>query len=95
MRVYHKARTKHIRQITLKGDSHNNNKMERINGEIRDREKTMRGLKSTDTAHPKGLPDIPQLHKTTRSTKRQNTLRSMRNNHRRKKQMENPNTKCQ
>jgi len=41
--------TKHIRHITLKGD-HNNNKMERINGEIRDREKTMRGLKNTNTA---------------------------------------------
>jgi len=26
-----------------------NNKMERFNGEIRDREKTMRGLKRTDT----------------------------------------------
>jgi hypothetical protein len=25
-------------------------KMERMNGEIRDREKTMRGLKTTDTA---------------------------------------------
>jgi hypothetical protein len=35
------------RHITLRGD-HNNNKMERMNGEIRDREKTMRGLK-TDT----------------------------------------------
>ncbi|MGD0450970.1 MAG: IS6 family transposase [Candidatus Bathyarchaeia archaeon] len=42
-------RTKHIRHITLKGN-HNNNKMERMNGEIRDREKTMRGLKTTDTA---------------------------------------------
>jgi putative transposase len=41
-------RTEHIRHITLKGD-HNNNKMERMNGEIRDREKTMRGLKNTDT----------------------------------------------
>ena len=41
-------RTKHIRHITLKGD-HNNNKMERLNGEIRDREKTMRGLKKDDT----------------------------------------------
>lgn len=40
--------TKHIRHITLRGN-HNNNKMERINGEIRDREKTMRGLKKTDT----------------------------------------------
>ena len=42
-------RTEHVRHITLRGD-HNNNKMERINGEIRDREKTMRGLKTKDTA---------------------------------------------
>lgn len=40
--------TKHIRHIKLSGDIHNN-KMERMNGEIRDREKTMRGLKTTDT----------------------------------------------
>lgn len=39
---------KHIRHITLKGDR-NNNKMERLNGEIRDREKTMRGLKRRRT----------------------------------------------
>ena len=41
-------RTEHIRHIKLKGDM-NNNKMERLNGEIRDREKVMRGLKKTDT----------------------------------------------
>ncbi len=41
--------TKHIRKITLKGKVHNNNKMERLNGEIRDREKTMRGLKKKRT----------------------------------------------
>jgi transposase-like protein len=41
--------TKHIREIQLKGQVHNN-KMERMNGEIRDREKTMRGLKINDTA---------------------------------------------
>ena len=41
-------RTEHIRHITIKGDR-NNNKMERMNGEIRDREKTMRGLKTKDT----------------------------------------------
>ncbi len=41
-------RTQHIRHITLRGDN-NNNKMERMNGEIRDREKTMRGLKIKDT----------------------------------------------
>ena len=46
-------RTEHIRHITLRGD-HNNNKMERMNGEIRDREKTMRGLKKTDTDILKG-----------------------------------------
>jgi hypothetical protein len=40
--------TDHIRNITLKGDR-NNNKMERFNGEIRDREKTMRGIKTKDT----------------------------------------------
>jgi putative transposase len=40
--------TKHIRQIRLQGKIHNN-KMERLNGEIRDREKTMRGLKKRRT----------------------------------------------
>ena len=39
---------KHIRHIKLQGDM-NNNKMERINGEVRDREKTMIGLKINDT----------------------------------------------
>jgi transposase-like protein len=38
----------HIRHITLRGDR-NNNKMERMNGEVRDREKTMRGLKRKRT----------------------------------------------
>jgi putative transposase len=41
-------RTQHIRHITLKAD-HNNNKMERMNGEVRDREKVMRGLKTKET----------------------------------------------
>jgi transposase-like protein len=41
-------RTKHIRNIKFRGNR-NNNKMERFNGEVRDREKTMRGLKKTDT----------------------------------------------
>ena len=40
--------TKHIRQILLNGTIHNN-KMEGMNGEIRDREKTMRGLKRKRT----------------------------------------------
>jgi len=46
-------RTEHIRHIKIRGDK-NNNKMERLNGEIRDREKTMRGLKKNDTPILKG-----------------------------------------
>jgi len=38
----------HIRHISLKGDR-NNNKMERLNGEFRDREKVMRGVKKVDS----------------------------------------------
>jgi putative transposase len=41
-------KTNHVRHIHLKGDM-NNNKMERMNGEIRDREKVFRGLKRMDT----------------------------------------------
>jgi putative transposase len=59
LRVYHDAFvsewdrfedgwSEHDHKITLTG-SHNNNKMERFNGEVRDREKTMRGLKTKDT----------------------------------------------
>jgi transposase-like protein len=42
------SKTIHVRHIHLKGDM-NNNKMERLNGEIRDREKTFRGLKKEDS----------------------------------------------
>jgi transposase-like protein len=42
------TRTEHIQHIRLQGDN-NNNKMERMNGEVRDREKVMRGLKKKDT----------------------------------------------
>ena len=41
-------RTEHINAIHFRGDM-NNNKMERFNGELRDREKVMRGLKTKDT----------------------------------------------
>jgi len=46
-------RTEHVNAIKLSGNM-NNNKMERFNGEIRDREKTMRSLKKNDTAILKG-----------------------------------------
>ncbi len=45
--------SKHIRDIRLDGTVHNN-KMERLNGEVRDREKVVRGLKRTDTPILKG-----------------------------------------
>ena len=41
-------KSRHIRHIRLQGD-HNSNKMERLNGEVRDREKVMRGLKKMNT----------------------------------------------
>ena len=47
------TRTEHIKDIQFTGGIHNN-KMERLNGEIRDREKTMRGLKKKDTPILKG-----------------------------------------
>ncbi len=46
-------RTEHVNAIKLRGDM-NNNKMERFNGEVRDREKVMRGLKKDDTPILKG-----------------------------------------
>ena len=46
--------TNHVRHIHLKGDK-NNNKMERLNGEIRDREKVFRGLKKMDTPIIEGM----------------------------------------
>lgn len=42
------TRTERIRHITIRGDR-NNNKMERFNGEVRDREKVVRGIKKSDT----------------------------------------------
>ena len=41
-------RTIHIRNVHLQGDM-NNNQMERLNGEFRDREKVVRGIKKTDS----------------------------------------------
>ena len=48
------SKTNHVRHIHLQGDR-NNNKMERLNGEIRDREKVFRGLKKMDTAILDGM----------------------------------------
>jgi transposase-like protein len=64
LRSYHQAWKKeyqtkrsggpvHVKEISLAGRVHNN-KMERLNGEVRDREKTLRGLKSIDSPILKG-----------------------------------------
>ena len=42
------TRTEHIQEIRMAGKVHNN-KMERMNGELRDRERVMRTLEKTDT----------------------------------------------
>jgi transposase-like protein len=48
------TRTEHIREISFDGVRHNN-KMERMNGELRQREKVMRNLKKPDTAILDGM----------------------------------------
>ena len=63
--TYAYPRSRHINAIRITGHKSdaNNNKMERINGEIRDREKTMRGLKKVDT---KVLPGMQIYHNFVR-----------------------------
>ncbi|MGI0045841.1 MAG: DDE-type integrase/transposase/recombinase [Nitrosotalea sp.] len=51
------TKTEHVRHIHFDGDK-NNNKMERLNGELRDREKVMRSLKSVDSPILAGM----QIH---------------------------------
>jgi len=48
------TRTEHIRDIRFDGKAHNN-KMERMNGELRDREKIVRGVKKSDSPLITGL----------------------------------------
>ena len=50
-----KARIISVIHIAAKRDRDNNNKMERLNGEIRDREKVFRGLKKMDTVVLDGM----------------------------------------
>ena len=51
---YRGQSTIHVADIRMGGKVHNN-KMERQNGEVRDREKVMRGLKKPDSPAIKGL----------------------------------------
>ncbi len=51
---YKDKNTEHIRDIRFGGQIHNN-KMERLNGELRDREKVMRSLKTEDSPILKGM----------------------------------------
>ena len=56
--------TVHINHITLKGE-HHNNKMERLNGEIREREKGNSRTKENRHTNLDWLPDLSQLHTPT------------------------------
>ena len=71
-------RTKHICHIKIQGDIHNN-KMERMNGEIRDPEKTMGVLKKIDTAVLKGY-QLYHNYVRPHEALNGNTCRGMRNN---------------
>jgi transposase-like protein len=48
-----RPRPKHVYTIRITGDM-NNNKMERLNGEVREREKVMRGINKKETPILKG-----------------------------------------
>jgi len=49
LHTFRRPQAKHIEHATWRGQANDNRKMERLNGEIRDREKVMRGLKKPDT----------------------------------------------
>jgi hypothetical protein len=53
-REYRALASEHIREIAFNGERHNN-KMERLNGELRDREKVVRGVKKGDSPIIEGL----------------------------------------
>lgn len=48
-------RTKHIRSAGIRASRQNNNNVERLNGTVRERNKTMRGLKRKDTPITRGF----------------------------------------
>ena len=75
----------------FRGD-HNNNKMERMNGEVRDREKVMRGLK-TKTHRFSGYQLFHNYIRPHEGLNGKTPSRSLRNKGRRTKQMDNTNTK--
>jgi hypothetical protein len=86
------TRTEHIRHIRLQGDF-NNNKMERMNGEIRDRERVMRGLEKKDTPILTGY-QLFHNYTSTHGSQRENTGRSRGNSRKWRQQVANINSKC-
>ena len=77
----------HINHVRLQGD-HNNNKMESLNGSIRDREKTIRSLEKDNTPKLKGY-QIYNNYIREHQGQRQNTVPEARHSHRGRQQMEN------
>lgn len=73
--------TYHLADVGIRGIHKNNNKMEQMNGKIRDREKVFRGLKKMDTAILDGMKVYYNFTKK-QCLERQNSSRSLKNNHR-------------
>ena len=71
----------------------NNNKMERFNGEIRDREKTMRGLKTKDTPILQGYQIFHNYIRAHEGLEGKTPAEACGIKSRRKKQVANPNPK--
>ena len=70
------TRTEHIHSIRIQGDR-NNNKMERLNGEIRDREKVIAWPQESGDADHSGLSDLSQLRQTPSKPKLLNPSRGL------------------
>ena len=87
-----RPQAKHVGHATWKGQANDNRKMERLNGEIRDREKVMRSLKRERYAYLDGLSDLPQPYSTAPSPRRQDPRRAMWNTCQRRKQVDDIDT---
>ena len=89
--------TNHVRHIHIaaKRDRDNNNKMERLNGEIRDREKVFRGLKKMDTGVLGRNESVLQLHQEAFRDRWNDSGPSFFDRSRRQESMEDYHSECE
>jgi hypothetical protein len=69
-----------------------NNKMERMNGELRDREKVVRGVKREDSPLDRWAANLPQLCSATYGLREQDTRRGRANHREGQLQVADPDT---